>query len=79
MATGECDVTEMGHSHIPSDSASDTVSLSVSDTELRRCRPQCNCIGKKMAAGLTRDIKIEALKLSFDSAAEIAEEISLNV
>ena len=32
-----------------------------------------------MAAGLSCDIKFEALKLSFDSAAEIAEGISLNV
>ena len=32
---------------------------------------------KKMAAGLTCDIKFEALKLSIDLAAEIGEEISL--
>ena len=30
----------------------------------------------KMAAGLTRDIKRQVVKLSFDSAEEIAEEIS---
>ena len=33
----------------------------------------------KMAAGLTRDIKLQVVKLSFDWAAEITEEISLNV
>ena len=32
---------------------------------------------KKMAAGLTRDIKLDALNLSFHLAEEIAEEISL--
>ena len=32
-----------------------------------------------MAAGLTRDIKRQVVKLSFDSAAEIAEEMSTNV
>ena len=32
-----------------------------------------------MAAGLTCDIKCQVVKLSFDSAAEIAEEISINV
>ena len=32
-----------------------------------------------MAAGLTRDIKLEAVKLSFDSAAELAEGMSVNV
>ena len=32
-----------------------------------------------MAAGLTRDIKLQVVKLSFDSAAEIAEEMSTNV
>ena len=32
-----------------------------------------------MAAGLTRDIKLDALNLSFHLAEEIAEEISLNV
>ena len=30
----------------------------------------------KMAASLIRDIKLEAVKLSVDSAAEIAEEMS---
>ena len=34
---------------------------------------------KKMAAGLTRDIKLQALKLSFDSAAEIAKEIAIHL
>ena len=29
-----------------------------------------------MAAGITRDIKRQVVKLSFDSAAEIAEEMS---
>ena len=33
----------------------------------------------KMAASLTRDIKRQVVKLSFDSAAEIAEEMSTNV
>ena len=32
----------------------------------------------KMAASLTRDIKCEVVKLLFDSAAEIAEEMSIN-
>ena len=32
-----------------------------------------------MAAGLTRDIKLEAVKLSFDTAEELAEEMSVNV
>ena len=32
-----------------------------------------------MAAGLTCDIKRQVVKLSFDSAAEIAEEMSINV
>ena len=32
-----------------------------------------------MAAGLTRDIKCQAVKLSFYSAAEIAEEMSTDV
>ena len=32
-----------------------------------------------MAAGLTRDIKRQVVKLSFDSAEEIAEEMSTNV
>ena len=32
----------------------------------------------KMAAGLTRDIKCQ-VSLSFDSAAQVAEEISINV
>ena len=43
-----------------------------------RCRPQCNR-QMKMAAGLTRDIKRQVVKLSFDSATEIAEEMSTNV
>ena len=33
----------------------------------------------KMAAGLTRDNKRQVVQLSFDSAAEIAEEVSTNV
>ena len=33
----------------------------------------------KMAASLTRDIKCQVVKLSLDSAAEIAEETSTNV
>ena len=33
----------------------------------------------KMAASLTRDIKGQVVKLSLDSAAEIAEETSTNV
>ena len=33
----------------------------------------------KMAASLTRDIKIQVVKLSFDSTSEIAEEMSTNV
>ena len=33
----------------------------------------------KMAAGLTRDIKRQVVKLSFDSAAEIAEEMNTAV
>ena len=33
----------------------------------------------KMAASLTRDIKRQVVKLSFDSAEEIAEEMSTNV
>ena len=33
----------------------------------------------KMAVGLIRDIKRQVVKLSFDSAAEIAEEMSTNV
>ena len=33
----------------------------------------------KMAAGLIRDIKRQVVNLSFDSAAEIAEEMSINV
>ena len=32
-----------------------------------------------MAASLTRDIKCQVVKLSLDSAAEIAEETSTNV
>ena len=32
-----------------------------------------------MVAGLTRDIKLEAVKLSFHSAAELAEGMSVNV
>ena len=31
-----------------------------------------------MAAGLTRDVKRQVVKLSFDPAAEIAEEMSTN-
>ena len=30
-----------------------------------------------MVAGLTRDITLEVVKLSFDSVAEIAEEMSI--
>ena len=33
----------------------------------------------KLATGLTRDIKHQAVKLSFDSAADIAEAMSINV
>ena len=33
----------------------------------------------EMAASLTRDIKRQVVKLSYDSAAEIAEEMSTNV
>ena len=33
----------------------------------------------KMAASLTHDIKRQVMKLSFDSAAEITEEMSTNV
>ena len=33
----------------------------------------------EMAASLTRDIKHQVVRLSFDSAAEISEEISTNV
>ena len=33
----------------------------------------------KMAASLTRDIKCQVVRLSFDSAVEIAEEMSTNV
>ena len=33
----------------------------------------------KLAADLTRDIMCEVVMLSFDSAAEIAEEIGINV
>ncbi len=32
-----------------------------------------------MAAGVTRNIKGQVVKLSFDSAAEIADEMSTNV
>ena len=32
-----------------------------------------------MAAGVTRNIKRQVVKLSFDSAAEIADEMSTNV
>ena len=36
-----------------------------------------DCVGKDVVAGLTRDIKREAVKRPFDSAAEIVEEVRI--
>ena len=59
------------------------MSLSVGrHQELRRCQPRYMLAAMqlhrqmKMAASLTHDIKRQVVKLSFDSAEEITEEMS---